>query len=44
MIEQNQMDLENAKPADELHLLQIHKHLKQVERDLTQNIGTVIFK
>jgi DNA primase len=44
MIAQNQSDLENADPSDELHLLQIHKHLKQVERDLTQHIGTVIFK
>jgi len=44
MITQNQSDLENADPSDELHLLQIHKHLKQVERDLTQHIGTVIFK
>ena len=44
MIEQNQKDLEVAKEAEELNLLHIHKHLKQVERDLTQNIGTVIFK
>ena len=44
MITQNQSDLENAPASDELHLLQIHKHLKQVERDLTQHIGTVIFK
>ena len=44
MIEQNQKDLEVAKESEELNLLHIHKHLKQVERDLTQNIGTVIFK
>ncbi|MGI9138033.1 MAG: hypothetical protein ACR2IM_03240, partial [Sediminibacterium sp.] len=44
MILQNQNDLENAATSDEIHLLQIHKHLKQVERELTQHIGTVIFK
>ncbi|MEY3120840.1 MAG: hypothetical protein RL548_1197 [Bacteroidota bacterium] len=44
MISQNQMDLETAPEKEQLQLLQIHKHLKEVERALTQGIGTVIMK
>jgi len=44
MISQNQMDLENAPEKEQIQLLQIHKHLKEVERELTQSIGTVIMK
>jgi DNA primase len=44
MMEQNQRDLETAPESEQLHLLHIHKHLKQVERELTQSIGTVILK
>jgi len=44
MISQNQMDLEAAPEKEQIQLLQIHKHLKEVERALTQGIGTVIMK
>ena len=44
MIAQNQADMENAKEDDQMLLLQIHKHLKEVERELTKIIGTVIIK
>ena len=44
MISQNQMDLETAPEKEQIQLLQIHKHLKEVERELTQGIGTVIMK
>jgi len=44
MISQNQMDLETAAEKEQIQLLQIHKHLKEVERELTKGIGTVIMK
>ena len=44
MISQNQMDLETAAEKEQIQLLQIHKHLKEVERALTKGIGTVILK
>ena len=44
MISQNQSDLESAPEKEQIQLLQIHKHLKEVERELTQGIGTVIMK
>jgi DNA primase len=44
MIAQNQTDMEHAQGDDQLLLLQIHKHLKDVEREITQVIGTVIVK
>jgi DNA primase len=44
MIAQNQSDMEHAKEEDQMLLLQIHKHLKEVERELTKIIGTVIIK
>jgi DNA primase len=44
MIAQNQSDMEHAKEDDQMLLLQIHKHLKEVERELTKIIGTVIIK
>ncbi len=44
MIAQNQSDMEHAKEEDQILLLQIHKHLKEVERELTKIIGTVILK
>jgi DNA primase len=45
LMEENQRDLEKTKDSDEqIVLLQIHQHLKQMEIELTKNIGTVIFK
>jgi hypothetical protein len=45
LMDENQRDLEKTKDSDEqIVLLQIHQHLKQMEIELTKNIGTVIFK
>jgi len=44
MIIQNQSDLENAPESEQIQLLQIHKHLKDIERELTSTLGTVIYK
>ncbi len=45
LMDENQRDLEKSQSGeDQLVLLQIHQHLKQVEIELTKKIGTVIFK
>ena len=44
MISQNQTDLENAPESTQIQLLLIHKHLKDIEKELTSSIGTVIYK
>ena len=45
MIEENQQDLEKAtKPEDQMIYLQTHQHLKQMEIELTRDVGTVIYK
>ena len=44
MISQNQQDLEAAPESAQIQLLQIHKHLKDLEKELTSTIGTVIYK
>lgn len=45
MMDENQRELEKEATADEqLVLLQVHQHLKQMEIELTKQIGTVIFR
>jgi DNA primase len=44
MIIQNQTDLEKAPDNEQIQLLQIHKHLKDIEKELTSTLGTVIYK
>jgi DNA primase len=45
MIDENQRDLEKAANAeDQIIYLQTHQHLKQMEIELTRQLGTVIFK
>jgi len=45
MIEENQHELEHAtQPEEQMIFLQIHQHLKQMEIDLTREVGTVIYK
>ena len=44
MIIQNQTDLEQAPENEQIQLLQIHKHLKDIEKELTSTLGTVIYK
>ncbi|MGI8951587.1 MAG: DNA primase [Chitinophagaceae bacterium] len=45
MFEQNQRDMEKAKTLNEqMRLIEIHKQLKEIEIQLTKNLGTVIIK
>ena len=45
LIDENQRDLEKAHSSEEqLVLLQTHQHLKQMEIELTKQLGTVIFR
>ncbi|MEO8173721.1 MAG: toprim domain-containing protein, partial [Sediminibacterium sp.] len=44
MIEENQRDIENSSYEDFKLLHEVHKHLKDVERELTKQLGTVIIK
>ncbi len=45
MITQNQADLEKSANSDEqLMLMQTHQHLKQMEKELLQQAGTVILR
>ncbi len=45
MFEQNQEDMLKTKElSEQLKLMEIHKHLKNIEREITQQLGTVIIK
>ena len=44
MFEENQRDMENASLEDQMKLIEVHKQLKQIEREITQKMGTVIMK
>ena len=45
LIDENQRDIEKAHSSEEqLVLLQTHQHLKQMEIELTKQLGTVIFR
>lgn len=44
MLDENQRDMEYAPLEEQMKLITIHKELKQVERDLTKALGTVIIK
>ncbi len=45
LIAQNQQDLERSQNSDEqLMLMQTHQHLKQLERELLEQAGTVIIR
>ncbi|MEO8713108.1 MAG: DNA primase [Parafilimonas sp.] len=45
MFEQNQHDIEQSKNWNQtLQLMEVHKHLKGIEREITQQLGTVIMK
>ena len=45
LIDENQKDLEKATSSeDQLMFLQTHQHLKQMEIELTKQLGTVIFR
>lgn len=44
MMEENQRDIENATPDTIKQFLDIHRHLKQLEKELTKTMGAVIVK
>ncbi|TAG32211.1 MAG: DNA primase [Sphingobacteriia bacterium] len=44
MFEQNQRDMENASFEEQLKLIELHKQLKTVEREITIKLGTVILR
>lgn len=45
MFDQNQQDIERAKTFEEqMRLIELHKHLKDIEVQLTKELGTVILK
>lgn len=45
LMDENQRDLEKAtNPEDQMMLVQTHQHLKQMEIELTKQLGTVIFR
>ena len=45
MMDVNQRDLEkSAIPEEQMELVQTHQHLKQLEIELTKQLGTVIFR
>lgn len=45
MFEQNQQDMERSKSLDEqMRLIEVHKQLKEIEIQLTKELGTVILK
>ncbi|MBL7760779.1 MAG: DNA primase [Sediminibacterium sp.] len=44
MFEQNQRDMEHAPFEEQLKLIELHKQLKEFERDITNRLGTVILR
>lgn len=44
MIEENQRDIEHASYEDFKKLHEVHLHLKEIEKELTRQLGTVIIK
>jgi DNA primase len=44
MFDQNQKDMEHAPIEEQMRLIEVHKHLKEIEREITKQLGTVIIK
>ncbi len=44
MFDENQRDMEHASLDDQMKLIEVHKQLKEIERELTKQLGTVIIK
>lgn len=44
MFDENQRDMEFASLDEQMKLIEVHKHLKDIERELTKQLGTVIIK
>ncbi|MBC7650150.1 MAG: DNA primase [Deinococcales bacterium] len=44
MFDQNQYDMERADMEGQMQLIKIHQHLKQMEQQITKQLGTVILR
>ncbi|MDB5211706.1 MAG: primase, partial [Sediminibacterium sp.] len=44
MFDENQRDMEHANFDEQMKLIEVHQHLKEIERELTKQLGTVIIK
>ena len=44
MFEENQRDMENAPLEEQMRLIELHQHLKTIEREITKQLGTVIIR
>lgn len=44
MFDENQRDMENATLDEQMRLIEVHKHLKEIEKELARQLGTVIIK
>jgi len=44
MFDENQRDMEHASLEEQMKLIEVHKQLKEIERELTKQLGTVIIK
>jgi len=44
MFDENQRDMENATIEEQMKLIEVHKHLKEIEREITNQLGTVILR
>ena len=44
MFEENQRDMEYADFDEQMRLIEIHKNLKEIEKEITRQLGTVIMK
>jgi DNA primase len=44
MFEENGRDMEDAPVDEQMRLIEVHKNLKEIERAITKEMGTVIIK
>ena len=44
MFEENQRDMEHAAIDEQMRLIELHQQLKEIEREITKQLGTVIMK
>jgi len=44
MFEENGRDMEKAPIDEQIRLIEVHKNLKEIEREITKQLGTVIIK
>jgi DNA primase len=44
MFDENQRDMEHAPLEEQLRLIELHQQLKEIEREITKQLGTVIMK